>query len=70
MGLSPRNALIIGFGIGLLIGLILGFTFGAATATSVCVDAGFKILEMKNISVDIDKEVVSMLLDKYKTKWG
>lgn len=53
---------------------ILAFTsgvfYGAQKAVNMCVDLGFKILEKKNISIDLDKTLIQNEITRYKNNIG
>jgi hypothetical protein len=53
-----------------LLGFAVGFFEGIQTALNFCIDLGFKILEKKNISIELDKELIKNEIWRYKNNLG
>lgn len=64
-----RKAIVIAIIFGIL-GLIIGFVVGQAQAISFCVETGLKVLELNNISIEVNKELIKTAFFQYKNNIG
>ena len=60
---------IIGVTIMIIIAFVVGFVIGQINMLSVCVDAGFKILKMKGVELDVDADFIKQAISTYKYRF-